>query len=147
MSAFTYAPCRQCRKLNRVSLAESNKEPICGNCKSSLPLHFGVVEVDGPGLQILVAKSGLPVVCDFWAPWCGPCRAFAPTFQQAASQFAGRLVFAKLNTEAEPTAGTAHGVRSIPTFIFFHQGKESDRLTGALPAQQFAEWLEEKLNR
>lgn len=139
---FTYCPCSSCGKLNRVSLSDSHqKEPICGSCKSALPLHFGVVEASGEGLKKLIEKSTLPVVCDFWAPWCGPCRAFAPTFQQAAAKWAGKIVFVKLNTEAHEAAGNAFGVRSIPTLIYFKSGKEVERLSGALPLPELMEWL------
>jgi thioredoxin 2 len=144
----TYVPCQSCRKLNRVDLAQSNtKEPVCGNCKAVLPLHFGVVEVDDRGLETLIAKSGLPVFCDFWAPWCGPCKAFAPTFQQLALQYAGKIVFAKLNTEAHPNGGAAHRVKSIPSLIYFSGGREFDRLNGALPAGHVTQWLDSRLTK
>lgn len=144
--ASTYAPCSACGKLNRVDLdAGSSREPICGSCKTSLPVHFGVVEVSDRGLETLITKSPIPVICDFWASWCGPCKAFAPTFQQAALRFAGRAAFVKLNTEQNPQAGSRHQIRGIPAIVLFSSGKEKDRLSGAYPLEQFSAWLEERL--
>jgi thioredoxin 2 len=140
---YTYVPCSTCGKLNRASWAESaTKEPICGSCKAKLPVHFGVAEVSGTGLKTLTAKSPLPVVCDFWASWCGPCKAFAPVFQQAAKRLAGKVTFAKLNTEQNALASDVYHVRSIPTLILFDKGIEKARLSGAVPLEEFLRWME-----
>ncbi len=144
--SFVFAPCQSCGKLNRIPAnASSAKEPICGSCKASLPLHFGVSEVNGSGLETLVNKSPLPVICDFWAPWCGPCKAFAPTFQQAAQRLTGKVSFAKLNTEQHPHPGAMYSIRSIPTLVLFRHGVEKARLSGALPLQDFLAWTEQQL--
>lgn len=140
---YAFVPCATCGRLNRVAWEDSaSKEPVCGACKASLPLHFGVAEVSGTGLQTLVAKSPVPVVCDFWAPWCGPCKAFAPAFQQAARRLSARFTFAKLNTEAHQPAANSYSIRSIPTLIIFSGGKEKARLSGALPLEDFVQWVE-----
>lgn len=139
---YTYVPCGSCGKLNRVSWEESgSKEPICGSCKTRLPVHFGVAEVSDSGLRTLVQKSPLPVVCDFWAPWCGPCKSFAPTYQQAARKLAGKATFAKLNTEQYAAASSAYSIRGIPTLLLFQGGVEKHRISGALPLEAFLEWV------
>ena len=144
--AYTYVPCPSCGKLNRASWVESaSKEPICGACKPRLPVHFGVAEVSGTGLKTLAAKSPIPVVCDFWAAWCGPCKGFAPVYQQAAKQLAGRATFAKLNTEQHALASDAYSIRSIPTLLVFRNGLEKARISGALSLEDFLLWLEEQL--
>jgi thioredoxin 2 len=142
----TYSVCESCGKVNRIPLEEAaSKAPICGSCKANLPFHFGVTEVSGTGLKSLIAKSPLPVICDFWASWCGPCKAFAPTFQQAALRFGSRAVFVKLNTEKHSSTSDAYKVKSIPTLILFSNGIEKDRIAGALPLDAFGAWLEEKI--
>ncbi len=141
---YSYVPCSSCGKLNRVSWEDSaSKEPICGSCKRPLPLHFGIAEVSGTGLNTLIQKSPVPLVCDFWAPWCGPCKAFAPTYQQAAKRLSHRFTFAKLNTEQHSEVSNIHGIRGIPTLIVFAKGKEKARMSGALPIEEFVGWLEQ----
>ena len=142
MNPSTYCPCPACGKLNRVPTGETDKEPICGSCKATLPVRFGVVELSDAGLKKLVEKAPLPLICDFWAPWCGPCKMFAPIFQQAASRLAGQFIFAKINTEQHSASSGVYQVRGIPTLILFASGKEKALMSGAIPLDAFLSWIE-----
>ncbi|TGD70899.1 thioredoxin TrxC [Mangrovimicrobium sediminis] len=136
--------CPQCQAINRVPVARLGDRPACGKCHHALAAGEPVA-VDDQGFQRFVANSDLPVVVDFWAPWCGPCRQFAPVFSQAAAQAATRAVFIKLDTEACPTTAAQFQIRSIPTLMVMQRGRELARLSGALPPAQFQQWLEQNL--
>ncbi len=138
----TLIVCPKCEKLNRVSLEKAaSANPVCGNCKAELPLHGGVQAISQMALSKLIRASELPVIVDFWAEWCGPCKAFAPVFSNAAREFGGRIVFTKLDTEKFPQAGNAFQIRGIPTLIVFKNGLEVDRRSGAMPLPMFQEYL------
>jgi thioredoxin 2 len=138
----TITICQACTAINRVPFAApSGKAPVCGKCKADLNIHNGVTELDAKSLPLLVAKNPQAMVVDFWAPWCGPCKMFAPTFQDAARELHDRISFTKLNTEAQPEAGSAYQIRSIPTLVLFHHGKEVARQSGALPLSELIQWL------
>tara|TARA_Y100000815_G_scaffold170674_1_gene155007 strand:- start:552 stop:983 length:432 start_codon:yes stop_codon:yes gene_type:complete len=135
--------CPHCLRKNRLDVARLTANPTCGACKH--PLFNGQPSsVDGAGFARHVGAH-LPLVVDFWAAWCGPCRQFAPTFAQGCAQTEPRARFLKVDTEAAPDLAARFAIRSIPTLLIVHQGKEIARVNGALPAGEFARWLQGQL--
>lgn len=143
----TLVVCASCQKVSRVQMDRAQKaRAVCGNCQTELPYDHGVQSLNGAGLQKLLRAADRPVVVDFWAAWCGPCRSFAPTFQAAAQELGERVIFAKFDTEADPEASQALGIRGIPTLILFQDGKEIARQSGAQPLPAFRTFLRSHLS-
>ena len=141
-SQYTYTSCPNCHAINKISINKlSDSHSICGKCQA--PLHFYqlVSEVDDIGLTKIIQKSDLTIIVDFWAPWCGPCRSFAPIFESVSRIAQGKLVFLKLNTENFPQPSQQFNIRGIPTLIVFKGGKEIARESGAFPLDIFQKWV------
>jgi thioredoxin 2 len=131
--------CPACLTANRVPAARLGEGPKCGKCGAALldgaPAELGEMQFD-----TFVARTELPVLADFWAPWCGPCRAMAPHFERAAQELKDRVRLVKVNTEDAPGLAARYNIRAIPTLVLFRNGVEEKRMSGALDSGALARW-------
>ena len=131
--------CPACGTKNRVPAERLHDDPLCGKCGAQL-MAPQPAALDDRTFEAFVAGTELPVVVDYWAAWCGPCRAMAPQFASAAQQLPD-VRFAKVDTEAAPQASRRHGIRSIPTMVLFQRGREVGRRSGTMPASDIVAWI------
>lgn len=139
-----FIPCQSCLALNKVAEERLRQGPVCGKCKKPLEAS-AVYPVDRKGLEAIVRSSPILVVVDVWAPWCGPCLRFAPTFEEYAGQHPQQALFLKLDSEAHQDAARSLRIQSIPTLLGFRQGKEVARQSGLLNYAQLGSWVQSKL--
>lgn len=135
--------CPKCNAKNRIPSARLGDGPKCGKCKSALFIGKPV-ELTSANVAAVLNHTDIPVLVDCWADWCGPCKSFAPIFEQAAKELEPKVRLAKLNTEQQQQIAGRWSIRSIPTLILFKQGKEVNRLSGAVPLMQLKKWLVEQ---
>ena len=136
--------CPHCLKVNAIPKKDSYAKANCGSCKKSL-LDTSPLELDESNFDHVIVNSDIPVIVDFWAPWCGPCKMMAPIFEDVAKRYPLKALFVKVNTEALPNLGAKFMIKSIPTLIVYKNGLEKKRVSGARDPLRLSNLVNESL--
>ncbi len=140
MSTSLQVVCPHCNAVNRLPAVRLSEGGQCGKCHQAL-FTAKPVELTGATIEPHIARSDIPLVVDFWAPWCGPCRMMAPVFAQAAASLEPHVRFAKVNTEEQPALADRYAIRNIPTLALFKGGREVARQSGAMDLTRLTQWV------
>ncbi len=144
MNDSLHIVCPNCEGTNRLPASRLGDNPRCGKCKQRL-FTQAPVEMKQGSFHKHIGRTDIPVVVDFWAPWCGPCKGMAPAFQEAAARLEPRVRLVKVNTENEPMLASEYGIRSIPTLVIFKRGAEIARQTGAMDLNRLLSWVQSQI--
>ncbi len=141
MTQSTHIVCPHCTTVNRIPVERLAENPLCGKCRQAL-FTGHPVELSDANFQTHVGRSDIPLVVDFWAPWCGPCKMMAPAFEQAALQLEPSIRFGKLNTDEQQATAGRFRIQSIPTLALFKDGREVARQPGAMGTADIVRWIQ-----